>query len=69
MTLLEAQIECDLTLQKLQKCFKPGCQLTLLIRSPWLDDGDILFTKDDLDAVLLAIRRLKDREPAGLKPD
>lgn len=69
MTLTEVQIECDSTLQRLESLFVPGCRLTLLMRSPGVDDGDLLFTKDDIDDVIKAIARLKDREPTGLKPN
>jgi hypothetical protein len=66
VTLQEVQIECDLALQKLEKCFKPGIQLTLIARAPFLDDGDLILTRDNLDDVIKSIERLKTKEAGGL---
>ena len=40
-------------------------KLTLLIRTPWLEDGGILLTNDDLPAALAEIDRLQKKEPFG----
>lgn len=34
--------------------------VTVVVRLPWLDDGDIVVSMDDLDAVQRSIERLKD---------
>ena len=62
MTLAEVQIECERHLQALEPLFKPHCRLTLLMRNPESDDGDLIFTQDELAAVENAVRRLRERE-------
>lgn len=59
MTRLELQIECEAHLAIIEKLFKPHCKLTLLMRNPEVADGDMLLTRDDLDAVIASIEKLK----------
>jgi len=53
---------CDAALQELEKLFKPHCKLTLLMRNPESDDGDMLLTRDEFDDIIAAIQRLRDKE-------
>lgn len=39
-------------------------KVTLVVRAPDLDDGDVVIGNDDLDAAIAAINRLKNRTPA-----
>lgn len=38
-------------------------KVTLVVRAPDLEDGDIVIGNDDLNSAIAAIRRLKDRTP------
>ena len=62
MTLEEAQAECESLLWQMEKCFKPHCKLTLLMRNPESQDGDLLMTRDDLGGVIDSIERFQKRE-------
>jgi hypothetical protein len=62
MTLREAQIVCDSHLQEMEKCFRSHVKLTFIARNPESDDGDLILTRDDLELVEIAIRKLRDRE-------
>jgi hypothetical protein len=44
--------------------------ITLIVRTPWLEDGDVLMGNDDYDEAITAINRLRSREPvrAALNP-
>lgn len=56
---VEFQAECERHLKQLEKLFKPHCKLTLLMRNPQAEDGDMILTMDDLDAVIASITKLK----------
>lgn len=51
---------CD-CLDKIHACFKPGAIATIIVRNPMLDDADVVMGNDDLDEVIKAINRMKDR--------
>lgn len=40
-------------------------RVTLVVRIPDLDDGDLVMTQDDPELVIGAIRRLAERGPNG----
>jgi hypothetical protein len=40
-------------------------KITLIVRAPDLEDGDVVIGNDDLDAAIAAIQRLKEREAHG----
>jgi hypothetical protein len=47
--------------------FKPGAKATLIVRSPDLDDADVVFGNDDIELAIAAARSLESRrcEPDG----
>lgn len=52
----------QVALNNLKTYLQPHCQLTLLMRNPQSEDGDAIFTLDDLQAVEDAVRRFKEKE-------
>lgn len=48
-------------LEQIAKHFK-SCKITLIVRSPELNDGDVLLSDDNLDEAIAAIRRLQARD-------
>ena len=40
-------------------------KMTLIIRTPWLEDGDVLMGNDDYDESIAAINRLRSKEPVA----
>ena len=38
-------------------------KITLIVRTPWLEDGDVLMGNDDYDEAIAAINRLRFKEP------
>jgi hypothetical protein len=42
---------------------KREVMLTIVIRTPWLEDGGVLMGNDSIDAALSEIERLRNREP------
>ena len=50
---------------------KHETKITLIVRTPWLEDGDVLMGNDDYDEAITAINRLRLREPvrAALGPE
>lgn len=63
----EVHARCCEALGTLEPLFKPHCKLTLLMRNPKSDDGDMIVTTDDLGAIIKAIERLQETEAAGQK--
>jgi hypothetical protein len=43
--------------------FKPGIKMTLLIRVPFLEDGDVYISDDEPELVKAAIDKLNKRPP------
>lgn len=60
--LVDVQKTLDYALQDLEPLFQPHCRLTLLMRNPQVQDGDLLLSKDDLREVERAIARLRAKE-------
>jgi hypothetical protein len=54
-------------MDKIIKKFKPGAKITVIVRSPQIPgDTDFILTNDDLEHVVMAIRRQqKNHEPAS----
>ncbi len=50
-------------LVKMEPWFTPGYKLTFIARAPHLEDGDVLVTSDEPDAVARAVERLATYEP------
>lgn len=61
--LLHFQKQAEEHLEAIEALLDPRAKLTLVVRMPWLSDGDIVLTVDDLAEVERAIRRR--REVAG----
>ena len=40
-------------------------KITLVVRTPWLEDGDVLTGNDDFDEAIAAINRLRSKEPVA----
>lgn len=47
--------------------YRDEVKLTLVIRTPWLEDGGVLMGDDEIDAAVQEIERLKAREPLNTK--
>ena len=59
-------------LHEIEAYFEPHCKLTLLMRNPKSDDGDAIWTNENLDDVIKAIQKLKKKKPrerAGTVPE
>jgi hypothetical protein len=54
-------------LEEICKMFTQRPKITIVIRTPWLDeagkDGDVVLTDDDFDMAIAAINRLRGRKP------
>jgi hypothetical protein len=61
-TLREVQVEIGLHLEQISRLFK-NPKITLVVRSPQLNDGDVILTDDNLESVVAAIRNLQGRMP------
>ena len=57
-----AGLECQAALAELSKLFKPHCKLTLIMRNPLEDDGDMIITSDDLAKVKEAVAHHQAKE-------
>lgn len=42
-------------------------KITIVIRTPWLDDGGILIGDDDLDEAIAEIQRLRGKQETALR--
>lgn len=64
-----AQTLCAEALEELRtRVFEPHCRLTLIVRNPLVEDGDMVVTADDLAAVeatVVAMRTKEDEEVDG----
>lgn len=49
--------------------FKHGAKVTVLVRNPGLEDGDVLVTDDQIDFVIIALGKLKEKEELRLKKE
>jgi hypothetical protein len=50
-------------LSEIAALFTQPPKITIVIRTPWLPDGGVLLTDDDLDEAIAEILRLKAKEP------
>lgn len=48
-------------LNEIAALFKGEPKITIIVRAPTLDDGDLVMTNDDLGAAQVALKRLADR--------
>lgn len=62
LALTIVRLQCERSLRRLEKLFQPHCRLTLLMRNPESDDGDLLLTRDDLVEVEDAIRKFREAD-------
>lgn len=61
-----ARVQCEEALGRLREnVFKPQCKLTLVMRNPLADDGDLIITDDSLELVAQAIRHRREQDDAG----
>ena len=61
--LSEVHYACERHLAEIEKLFAPHCKLTLVMRNPQSDDGDLILSRDDLVEVEAAVRKLRERGP------
>jgi len=66
--LSDVQAEVAYHLDRIGRLFKAP-KLTIVIRSPQLEDGDIILTDDDLPQVVAAIERLRARQGQSCEHD
>jgi hypothetical protein len=52
-------------LEDICKLFAQRPKITIVIRTPWLEDGDVILSDDDFDLAIAAINRLRNRPPVG----
>ena len=50
-------------LSEISALFTEQPKITIVIRTPWLPDGGVLLSDDDLDEAIAEIRRLQVKEP------
>jgi hypothetical protein len=66
MKLAEVHAEVANHCGDIAELFKPGAKVSVLIRNPRLNDGDMIVTDDDMDLVIAAVQRLKEKEEKKL---
>lgn len=64
-TLVETQQIVAGHMERIQREFKPGSKITVLVRFASLPERDFLMTDDDLDEVAQAVVRRKASEAAA----
>lgn len=62
MNLQDTHEEVATALAHLARLFAPHCKLSFVMRSPKIEDGDMLVTDDDPALVIAAIQKLSERE-------
>lgn len=62
-TLEDVHIEISGHLAEISKIFVKSAKITLIVRNPDQADGDVIVGDDDLDSVIAAINKLKNRGP------
>ena len=50
-------------LEEICKLFTKRPKITIVIRTPWIDDGGVVLTDYDFDAAIAEINRLRERQP------
>ena len=65
--LQQLQLDISEHLNQIAALFKEDAKLklTLIIRTPELEDGGVLISNDDFDAAIAEINRLKAKEPVS----
>lgn len=48
---------------EIESCFKSGAKVTLIVRNPCVDDGDVVMGNDDYDLAIGAINKMRNRTP------
>lgn len=48
--------------------FEKQPKITIIIRTPWLEDGGVLISDDDYDLAVAEIQRLRGKRVIGSKP-
>jgi hypothetical protein len=51
---------------EIAELFRPGAKVTILVRNPGLDDGDMVITDDAIDSAIAALQNLKAQEELKL---
>lgn len=60
MSLPDLHFALETHLRRIERFFKPGAKVTLMVRNPGTPgDAGVLLTNDDLDAVIAEIERRK----------
>lgn len=62
-TLEQVHSEMQWHADQIERMFRSGAKVTIIVRNPSIEDADTLVTKDDIDAVVDAIRSLQAQEP------
>lgn len=55
-------------LNEIDSMFSESPKITIVIRTPWLEDGGVLLSNDDFDAAVKEIDRLRYRAPVPGTP-
>ena len=50
-------------LNEINRLFTQDTKMTLIIRTPWLEDGGVLMGNDDFEEAIVELNRLRAREP------
>lgn len=50
-------------LAEIAKLFQTETKITLIVRTPELEDGGVFISEDDADAVIAEINRLRHKNP------
>ena len=64
--LQQVHVEVANRLGEIADLFTQQPKITIVIRTPWLEDGGILISDDDFDAAIAEIQRLRVRD--GVAP-
>lgn len=57
MTLDDAVTVTETAMDEILSCFKPGCKITVLVRSPYNPKADFCLTNDELTDVAEMVQR------------
>ena len=53
----------DAIVELFDKIHRDEVKITVVVRTPWLDDGGVLMGNDSYEEVVAEINRLRDRTP------
>ena len=62
-TLCELHTDISQKLDEIRALFTVPVKITVLVRTPDLDDGGAIVSDDDLDSAVAEIARLRERDP------